>query len=120
MVLLLRLDSGGGAKGYHWRGHGPTAPEPMPSACAMADDRAAWLKYPFEYVAMAGTCQLTLEPCAKGQSRGVAAYMHWCAAALRNASAFGCGKAMAEASSTAAAAAAARAAHVRERLASGR
>ena len=29
---------------YHWRGHGPTPPEPLPSRCSDTE----WLKYPCE------------------------------------------------------------------------
>ena len=83
---------------HHWRGHGPVPPEPLPGHCSSS---SPWLKYPFEYVAMAGTCNLTLSPCSSGQSRGLAGYMRFCEAAIRNHTAFGCGMAMARASMTA-------------------
>lgn len=46
-----------------------------------------------EYVAMAGSCNLTLSPCPKGQSAGLAGYMKYCESRTVS----GCGMAMAAA-----------------------
>ena len=54
---------------------GTTTTEPMPGACG-AD--AAWLKYSSEYVLMAGTCNLTMEPCPSHAQTATANFLRWC------------------------------------------
>ena len=90
-MVILTDDSSSGS----WRpGHGPVPPGPLPGFCTSPD---MWLKYPFEYVAMAGTCNLTLSPCQRSSSKLIG-YMEYCQAARRNVTAVHCGMALAKAS----------------------
>ena len=67
-------DDGSLASGKDASRWGTTTTEPMPGACH--DD--AWLKYASEYPFVAGTCNLTMTPCASHQRTATANFLRWC------------------------------------------
>ena len=77
MALLVNVSAPGG--GIRWHRHGPIPPEPLPDAC---NETTTWLKYPLEYVPMAGSCGLSLEGCKERSQMG--SFLAYCGRTLRN------------------------------------